>query len=528
MVSRVFANAKIVTADDQFSVQRAVAITDGRITAVGSDTEARQAAGPKAEVTDLQGATVIPGLIDNHNHFVRGTEHWRREVRLDGVTDRAEILRRLADRVASLGAGDWLLTLGGWHTDQLSGDRSDLTLAELDAVAPSHPAFIQVGYSHAFVNTALLAALGDEVTGLVREADGHPTGRVNGGIVSLNAIAARFPEPVGDPADGVRDAAAYFNSVGLTSVFDPGGVAVSDSAYEHVAALAGRGGLTLRVLTTLGDATNARAPEQAREIIGRIRGHQPFQGDSWYDRIAVGEIYYAPFHWDHPAVPPLPSGADLDAADEILLAAAEGSWPVQTHSVTADGLDLVLDAYERVNRRRPIRPLRWCLTHAEGITSAQLERARRLGVTLQVRSMGVIGGQQHAVSVHGAEAVRRMPPLRAIADSGLPWGLGTDGTKAAQVNPFITLWWAVTGQSLGGDPAVHPDLTLSREEALIAHTRSNAWLMFQEGYTGSIRPGLRADMVVLDRDYLTVPADEIRDIRPVATIVDGDVVSGMI
>ena len=528
MVSQVFTNAKIVTVDDQFSIKQAVAIADGRITAVGSDAEARRAAGPEAEVTDLQGATVIPGLIDNHSHFVRATEHWRSEVRLEGVTERSEILRRLADRAAALRPGDWLLALGGWHTDQLSGDRRDLTLAELDAIAPEHPAFIQVGYSHAFVNTALLSALGGEVAGLERGADGRPTGGVKGGIVSLNAIAARFPRPPGDPADGVRAAAGYFNRLGLTSVFDPGGVAVSDSAYEHVAALAARGGLTLRVLTTLGDATNARTPEQAREIVSRIRASRPFQGDCWYDRIAVGEIYYAPFHWDAPAVPPAPSVADLDAADEILWASAEGGWPVQTHSVTADGLDLVLAAYERVNARRPIRPLRWCVTHAEGITRAQLERARRLSVTLQVRSMGVIGGQQHATSVHGAQAVRRMPPLRAIADSGLAWGLGTDGTKAAQVNPFVTLWWAVTGRSLGGDPAIDPALTLSREEALIAHTRSNAWLTFQEGYTGAIRSGLRADMVVLDRDYLTVAADEIKDIRPIATIVDGDVVYGAI
>jgi hypothetical protein len=124
----------------------------------------------------------------------------------------------------------------------------------------------------------------------------------------------------------VRAAAAYYNSIGLTSVFDPGGVGVSDSAYEHVAALAMQDGLTLRILTTLGDATNARTPEQARDMVGRVRGSRPFQGDSWYDRIAVGEIYYAPFHWDHPAVPPVPSGEDVVAADEILRAAAEGGW----------------------------------------------------------------------------------------------------------------------------------------------------------------------------------------------------------
>jgi predicted amidohydrolase YtcJ len=524
MVARFFTNGKIVTVDERFSVQQAVAVADGRIIAVGTNAEILDHAGPHAQVTDLGGATVIPGLIDNHNHFVRGAVHWAQEVRLEGATNRQEVLTRLRDRALQLQPGDWLLTLGGWHTDQLRGDRSDLTLEELDAVAGDHPAFIQVGYSHAFVNTALLGALGRQVPGLVRRADDSPTGRINGGIVSLNAIATRFPKPSGDGTEGVRAAASYYNSIGLTSVFDPGGVGVSESAYEHVAALAARGELTLRVLTTLGDATNAQTPEQAAEMAGRVRSSSPFQGDSWHDRIAVGEVYYAPFHWDHPAAAPTPKAEDVAAADEILRAAAEGGWPVQTHSVTGGGLDLVLGAYERVNARRPIRPLRWSVTHAEGITEAQMERARRLGVTLQIRSMGVIGGQQQAIEVHGEKAVRRMPPLRAIADSGLSWGLGTDGTKAAQINPFVTLWWAVTGHELGGGVAV--DTTLTREEALIAHTRSNAWLTFQEGYTGSIRPGLRADLVVLDRDYLTVPVGEIKDILPVATLVAGTVVHG--
>ena len=524
MATRVFTNAKVVTVDDQFSIKQAVAVSDGRIIAVGPDDEARAAAGPGAEITDLAGATVIPGLIDNHHHFVRGTVHWLSEVRLDGVTSRDEVLERLRNRAARVPPGGWLLTLGGWHTDQLRGDRSDLTLAELDEIAGTQPAFIQVGYSHAFVNTALLHALGGEVPGLVRDAGGQPTGRVNGGIVSLNEIARRFPGPEGDGGAGVREAAAYCNSIGLTTVFDPGGVGVPDSAYEHVAAAAERGELTLRVFTTLGDTASASKPEQCGHIIDQITRSRPFQGNHWHDRLAVGEVYYSPFHWDHPYVPPSPSGEDVAAADEVLRAAAECGWPVQTHSVTGEGLDLVLSAYERASQVRPIRGLRWSLTHAEGITAAQVERARRLGVTLQIRSMGVIGGQERAIATRGASFVRARPPLRLIADSGLTWGLGTDGTKAAQLNPFITLWWAVTGRGLGGEVAI--DSTLSREEALIAHTRSNAWLMFQEGYTGSIRPGLRADMLVLDRDYLTVPAEEIKDIRPIATIVDGNVVYG--
>jgi predicted amidohydrolase YtcJ len=530
----VFVNGQIVTVDERFSVRQAVAVADGKIIAVGSDDAALAAAGTGAEVTDLRGATVIPGLIDNHNHFVRGAVHWPSEVRLDGVTTREEVLGRLRERAAGLADGEWLLTLGGWHTDQLRGDRSDLTLAELDAVAGEHPAFIQVGYSHAFANGALLDALGvarvasagdaGPVPGVARDDAGRATGRINGGIVSLNAIARRFPRLAGEPEAGVRAAAAYYNSIGLTTVFDPGGVGVADSAYDQVAAVARKGELTLRVFTTLGDAASAATPEQCRHILGRIRSSRPFQGNHWYDRLAVGEVFYGPFHWDHPGVAPDPRKEDVAAADEILRTAAVGGWPVQAHSVTGEGIDLVLSAYERASAHQPIRALRWSITHAEGITAGQVERARRLGVTLQIRSMGVMGGQERAVAAYGAEAVRAMPPLRMIADSGLPWGLGTDGTKAAQLNPFVTLWWAVTGRGLGGEMAVDPALTLSREEALIAHTRSNAWLMFQEGFIGAIRPGLRADMLVLDRDYLTVPAEEIKDIRPAATIVDGALV----
>jgi len=191
--------------------------------------------------------------------------------------------------------------------------------------------------------------------------------------------------------------------------------------------------------------------------------------------------------------------------------------------VTTEGLDRVLYGYQDADRVRPIGPLRWSVTHAEGITPAQLDRARRLGVMVQLRSQSVIGNQR-AVAAHGAPAARRMPPLRLVSGSGLAWGLGTDGTRAAQVNPFITLWWAVTGRSLSGDVVL--DEPISREQALVAHTRSNARLMFREDHLGSIRPGMLADMVVLDRDYLTVPEEQIKDIRPVATIVGGNVVYG--
>jgi len=531
MTTRVLFNGKIVTADEQFSVHQAVAIDGDRITSVGPDAAVRAHAGPAAQVTDLGGRTVIPGLIDNHNHFVRATEH--AEVRLEGVRSRTAAVDLLRRRAAELEPGQWLLTLGGWHEDQWEGDRRGIALAELDAIAGGHPAYVQAQYDHAFVNTAWLDAMDVPPGDVTRE-----TGRVGGGLVALNRAAAGFPAVGPDQAAGVRAAMGWYNSLGLTTVFDPGGVGVSEAAYGTVRDMAARGDMTLRVFTTLRDNSkrgiagdnsktgmagdNSKREEAA--FADTIRACRPFQGDQWYDQIAVGEIYHAPFHWDHTASPPRPSGADIEAATGILRAAAETGWPVQTHSVTTEGLALVLDAYERASELHPVRALRWSLTHAEGITAAQLERARGLGVTIQLRSQGVVGNHGRAVAAYGQRAARAMPPLRLVQDSGLTWGLGTDGTRAAQVNPFITLWWAVTGRSLGGDRVL--DEPITREQALIAHTRSNAALMFAENYLGSVRPGLLADLVVLDRDYLTVPEDEIRDITPVATMVGGEVVYG--
>ena len=144
-------------------------------------------------------------------------------------------------------------------------------------------------------------------------------------------------------------------------------------------------------------------------------------------------------------------------------------------------------------------------------------------MNIQLRSNMVMGGREQVFETFGDSAYH-MPPLRLVQESGVSYGLGTDGTKAAQINPFVTLWWAITGKALNGEVIQHQ--TLTREEALIATTRANALLMFQEQNIGAIKPGLLADMLVLDRDYLTAPVDEIKDIRPVATIVGGQIVYG--
>jgi predicted amidohydrolase YtcJ len=529
----ILVNGKVVTVDDYFSISEAVAIRGDRILAVGSDEEIRALAGGDSEVLDLGGRTVLPGLIDNHNHVIRATEYWPNEARLDGVTSRDAALALLAAKAEELPAGDWLMALGGWSEGQFAGNRSEFTLEELDEIAPDRPAFIQSGYEHALVNTAWFQEMEIPLTTTAeqegfeayveRDGSGRVTGKVNGGFPMIEQAIERFPVvPAEQQASAIRASFSYLNSLGLTAVYDPAGVGISRESYQRLRTMADSSGLSVRIAHTLGGST-PRTEDDVRALIAEIRANRPFQGDVMLDLVAVGEIYYTPFHWDSSTRATDPSDYDVALAKEILIAAAEGGWSVQTHATRPETIGHLLDLIDEVNEEQPIRGLRWSVTHADAITAEQLERVRHLGMNLQLRSFAAMYDRTPVVEVLGDSAYD-MPPLRLVQDSGVAFGLGSDGTKAAQINPFVTLWWAVTGKAVNGSTILHQ--TLTREEALIASTRSNAYLMYQEQNIGSIRSGFLADMVVLDRDYLTVPEDEIKDIRPVATIVGGRIVYG--
>ena len=532
---QILTNGRVVTVDDYFTIAEAVAIKDERILAVGSNAEIESLAGRRTERTDLGGRMVIPGLIDNHNHVIRATEYWPNEARLDGITSRAEALRILAARARSLPNGDWLMSLGGWSEAQFIDSRAEFTLSELDEIAPNRPAFVQSVYSHAFVNTAWFEAMDipltaservqSAATGVAsyvdRDANGRVTGRLNGGFPMIEEAIQRFPSVSNaQQIAAIKSAYTHLNSIGLTTVYDPAGVGIRRASYARLREISDE--VTVRTFHTLGGST-PRTPQAARELVEEIRSSKPFQGDANVDLIAVGEVWYTPFHWDNPLQPTNPNATDIATAREIMIAAAEGGWSLQTHSIQPQTIDHVLDLIEDVNSDRPIRALRWTITHADAITAEQLERVRNLGMNVQIRSEMVMGGREPVFEKFG-EAGYHMPPLRMIQESGIAWGLGTDGTKAAQINPFVTLWWAVTGKQLSGEVIQHQ--TLTREEALIAATRANAYMMFQEQNIGSIKPGLMADMLVLDRDYFAAPADEIKDIRPVATMLGGRIVYG--
>ena len=516
-------NGKIITVDDRFTIGQAIAIRGQRVVKVGSNAEIERLTGPSTQIIDLAGRTVIPGLIDNHSHWVRAAEH--DELRFDGVTSRARALEMLAERVRAVPPGAWIVVLGGWSEEQFTDEPRGFSIEELDRLAPNNPVVLQAVYNHSYLNTvALVAAKIDASTPdpqggrIEKDAGGKPIGVVRGaGGVAF--VAARIPlENQEAWLANTRKLVAYLNSLGVTAWLDAGGRGMSAKHYEPYKHLADRGELDIRVFFTT--IRQPATPTQVDAVINEIRELKPFQGTDYFDHVGWGESVFAPVTTQLLRVASNTKPEDLAQMRRLLLALAERGIYVNSHVEMSEAIDAFLNEYEAINKERPIKGLRWSFSHLDQVTEAQLERMKRLGMTAQIHSRPLIqGALMH--KVHGDKAWD-MPPFRRIQDSGIHWGLGSDATAVTTSNPFYTLSLAVTGRMIGGRQVNRQ--TITREEALIAHTRSNAHFLFQEGNLGSLAPGKYADLLVLDRDYLTVPADEIKDIKPLITMVGGKIV----
>jgi predicted amidohydrolase YtcJ len=522
---KIFTNGKIVTVDDRFTIAQALAIRGQRVVAVGSNSEIDKVRGPATETIDLGGRTVIPGLIDNHAHWIRAAEH--NELRFDGVTSRQQALKMVAERARAAAPGEWIAVLGGWSEEQFTDEPRGFPLAELDGIAPNNPVVLQAVYNHSYLNSAALRAAGIDATTpdpqggkIEKDASGKPTGVVRG-PAGVAFVAAKIPLKDQEAwLANTRRLVTYLNSLGLTAWGDAGGRGVTAKHYEPYRHLAERGELDIRVfwLTIRQPAT----PEQVDRVLAEIPQQKPFQGNDYFDHIGWGESVYGPVTTNLMRAASNTRPEDIAQFRRIVQALAARGIHLNAHVEMVPAIDAFLDEYEAINKVHPIKGLRWAFSHLDQVTEAQLERMKKLGMSAQLHSRPLIqGALMH--KVHGDKAWD-MPPFRRVQDSGIHWGLGSDATAVTTSNPFYTLSLAVTGRMVGGHHVNRQ--SISREEALIAHTRSNAFFLFQEGNLGSLSVGKYADLLVLDRDYLTVPAEEIKDIKPLLTVVGGKAVYG--
>src|SRR3954470_16455116 len=293
----IFSNGKIVTVDDRFSVVQAIAIRGTRILAIGSDADVLKLKGPATKVEDLQGRAVIPGLIDNHAHFIRAPEH--DELRFDGVTSRTRAIALLEERVRRAAPGEWIVTLGGWSEEQFQDEPRGFPLEELDRLAPQNPVILQAIYNHSYLNTAALRAMGvgrdtpnPRGGSIEKDPAGNPSGLVRGpGGVAF--VAAKIP--LADDEHwlaAIRRYVAYLNSLGITAWYDAGGRGVTEKHYALYRKLADRGELNARVFWTT--IRQPGTPAEVDQVVKEIAQEKPFQGNDYFDNIGWGESIYLP------------------------------------------------------------------------------------------------------------------------------------------------------------------------------------------------------------------------------------------
>ena len=518
----VLTNGKIITVDNRFSIAQAVAIRGERIVAVGTAADIGRLAGPATRRIDLRGRAVVPGLIDNHAHYMEEGVLWTVELRLDGVETRTQALEMIRAKAASLPAGQWVYTLGGWSPDQFTDDTRPLTKAELDAAAPSHPVLLQFTRAETYLNSRAIEALGlakRTEPWIARDASGQPTGILDASGANFGpatAVSQAIPRPTIAQIEANSMAMIReLNAVGLTA----SGGTCPDEFVPIFRQWAAENRLNKRFycLVAVGMGNN---PDTVTKNLPRIADITLFQGDNWVDHVVYGEGLYGPAGDSMVAPRGTQRPEDFEQWGRIAREIAKAGLPLHSHTTLEQTFDGFLGQIEQISREYPVRNLRWVLIHGEQVTPAQIVRMQNLGLTLGIQPRTTImGGIYHRA--HGDRAYH-MPSFKTIQDSGIIWGLGTDAFEVNQYRPFTTLYTAVTGRMVGG--TVVNREPVSREDALIAHTRGSAYQVLQENNLGSIQAGKLADMVVIDRDYLTVPADQIAQIRSVMTIVGGRVV----
>jgi predicted amidohydrolase YtcJ len=530
----ILVNGRITTLDRANPAPEAIAISGGRFSAVGNRADILPTRGPKTRVIDCGGRRVIPGLSDNHIHVIRGGLNFNMELRWDGVPSLADAMRMLKEQVARTPAPQWVRVVGGFSEHQFA-ERRLPTLAEINAVAPDTPVFILHLYDRALLNAAALRAVGytkdtpNPPGGEIqRDVSGNPTGLLiaspNAGI--LYSTLARGPKlPFDYQLNSTRHFMRDLNRLGVTSVIDAGGGFQNyPEDYQVIQRLHDDGQLTLRIAYNL---FTQKAGEEKADFLRWTSGAKYHQGDDYFRLNGAGEMLVfsaADFEDFRMPRPDMPDNMeeDLEGVVRIL---AQNRWPWRLHATYDETIARALDVFEKVNRYVPLAGLNWFFDHAETISPRSIDRIAKLGGGVAVQHRMAYQGE-YFVERYGVKAAEATPPVKRILEAGVPISAGTDATRVASYDPWVSLSWLVTGKTLGGLGLYPQANLLDRETALRMWTEKTTWFSNEVGKRGQIKVGQLADLAVLSADYFSVPGDQIRQITSVLTLLGGKPVWG--
>jgi predicted amidohydrolase YtcJ len=527
-------NGKIATQNDRRAVVSSLAIKDGRVHAIGDNATVMAYRGAATRVIELNGRTVIPGLIDSHAHPIRGGLYYNLELRWDGVPSLADALRMLREQAQRTPPNHWVRVVGGWSEFQFAEKRLP-TLDEINAAAPDTPVFVLNLYATALLNRAALRAAGytkdtpNPPGGEIqRDKAGNPTGLL---IAKPNAFIlystlAKGPKlPYEQQVNSTRVFMRELNRLGITSVIDAGGGFQNfPQDYEVVTALHKDNQMTVRLAANL---FTQRAGQEKEDFAAWAKMVKPGQGDDLYRINGAGEMLaysaadFEDFLEPRPNMPPNME-ADLTGVVTLL---AQNRWPFRMHATYDETIARALTVFEQVNREVPLTGLNWFIDHAETISPRNIDRIRALGGGIAVQHRMAYQGE-YFIGRYGKAAAEASPPIKRMLAAGIPVGAGTDATRVASYNPFTTLYWLSSGKTVGGTMLYPEANRLDRMEALRLMTVGSSWFSNEVGKKGALVPGQLADMAVLSADYFSIQEEQIKSLQSVLTVVGGNVVHG--
>ena len=522
-------NGRIATQDDRQSFVDALAIKDGRIYATGDAATVMAYRGAATRVVELNGRTVIPGLIDSHSHPIRGGLSYNLELRWDGVPSLADAMRMLREQARRTPPNHWVRVIGGWSEFQFAEKRMP-TLEELNAAAPDTPVFVLHLYARAMLNRAALRVVGytrdtpDPPAGEIqRDKAGNPTGlliaRPNAFI--LYSTLAKGPKlPYEQQLNSTRQFMRELNRLGITSVIDAGGGFQNyPQDYQVVSELHRSEQLTVRLAANL---FTQRPREELADFSNWVKTVKPGQGDDLYRINGAGEmlVYSAADFEDFlEPRPDMPASMEADLTAVVRLLAAN-RWPFRLHATYDETIGRALDVYQAVDREVPLKGLHWIIDHAETISPRNIDRVRALGGGIAVQHRMAYQGETF-IDRYGIAQAESSPPIKRMLAAGVPVGAGTDATRVASYNPFVSLYWLISGKTVGGTQMYPGANRFERMDALRLWTVGSSWFSSEDGKKGALAPGQLADCAVLSADYFSIPEDGIKGLESVLTIVGG-------
>ncbi|MER2104733.1 MAG: amidohydrolase, partial [Pseudomonas atacamensis] len=530
----IFHNGEITTLDRANPVAHAVAIKDGKFLAVGSDQEVLALAGSATKVVDLKRRCVLPGLVDNHTHMVRGGLNYNLELRWDGVRSLADAMDMLKRQVANTPAPQWVRVVGGFTEHQFAEKRLP-TIAEINAIAPDTPVFLLHLYDRALLNGAALRAVGytrdtPEPPGgkIYRDANGAPTGLLlaTPNATILYATLAKGPKlPFDYQVNSTRHFMRELNRLGVTGVIDAGGGFQNyPDDYAVIQKLDNDGQMTVRLAYNL---FTQKPKEEKEDFLKWTSSVKYKQGNDYFRHNGAGEMLvfsaadFEDFRQPRPDLQPEMEGE----LEEVVRILAENRWPWRLHATYDETITRALDVFEKVNEDIPLAGINWFFDHAETISDKSIDRIAALGGGIAVQHRMAYQGE-YFVERYGARAAQATPPVARILEKGVKVSAGTDATRVASYNPWVSLSWMVTGKTVGGLNLYPQRNLLDREAALRMWTENVAWFSNEEGKRGRIQTGHFADLIVPSKDYFSVPEEEISFLTADMTVVGGRVVYG--